>query len=559
MPAVRPCIRSGEARAGRVARGYLAIVVAIGCASRDEGAPAVVIDGEFADWRSVDAIPAGIDPRDGVPGIDSLAVQGDASAIYLSLDLSTEANVQGLDGAVLLVLDADGDPDTGPLAHGIQGADLTVSLSRILSPGEVRHGIAGWRPPESNPSRTTVPPESMDPYDLGMWFEPRHTARRVEIRLGRAPARPDAAGGSPGLVAGRPAAARVVTVDRWGGVIGASPPFEVPGAGRVARRPLRAGIDRIRPAAADDQPRAFRVVSWNVSRGRILATPGPAGRILAALDPDLVLLDEVPPEMSVADLQAVLPADVAGRAAWSIHLGTSGSRQRGAVAVRGELRPAPLLDHVPYPEAVGPLLTDPATADLREIVRNVETDGVPVTGAWVAVDGSRLLAVTLDLVCCGNSLRAPEEGIRRLEAGAVNEAVRGEIELRGRPGSAVLLAGDFNLVGSRAPLDLAGRGLAAGGGDLVPVRALQLDGATSATWSGGTGPFPPGQLDYLLFDPALVEVRRAFVFETSDVDPEALEALGLSGDDSDRASDHRPVVVDLVPRGRDEKPPASPG
>ena len=110
----------------------------------------------------------------------------------------------------------------------------------------------------------------------------------------------------------------------------------------------------------------------------------------------------------------------------------------------------------------------------------------------------------------------------------------------------VVVAGDFNLVGSPDPLALAGRSLGPGGSDLVPVYALQLDGRSSATWVGRDLAFPPGQLDYVLHAPGVLTPLRAFVFETSDLSEAALAELGLARSDSDRASDHRPVVVDFV-------------
>ena len=62
---------------------------------------------------------------------------------------------------------------------------------------------------------------------------------------------------------------------------------------------------------------------------------------------------------------------------------------------------------------------------------------------------------------------------------------------------AVLIGGNFNLVGSRDPIDvLLNAGLHVDGSPLADVRALSLDGRTNATWRGiGGGRFTPGRLD----------------------------------------------------------------
>ena len=70
-------------------------------------------------------------------------------------------------------------------------------------------------------------------------------------------------------------------------------------------------------------------------------------------------------------------------------------------------------------------------------------------------------------------------------------------------------------------------------------------GRSSATWDGGRGQFPPGQLDYVLYSAATLDVRRAFVLETTDLSSRWLERYGLDVSDSERASDHRPLVVDF--------------
>ena len=76
------------------------------------------------------------------------------------------------------------------------------------------------------------------------------------------------------------------------------------------------------------------------------------------------------------------------------------------------------------------------------------------------------------------------------------------------------------------------------------MRALQLDQRSNATY-GIRGPFPPGQLDFVLYSDTTLGVANAFVFDTRDVDPELLASSGAAPEDSTHSSDHLPIVVDF--------------
>jgi hypothetical protein len=492
-------------------------------------APAVVIDGRFDEWP------------DGSGGSwGDVEVRDDPGAVYFAMTLPRQDNIQGLDGAALLVVDADGDATTGTGSFGVPGADIVISFTRLVADEDPQHGIVWWRPDPSDPDRVFAPRRAGDPYGLGLWFEPRHTSVRVEVRLARD--RPD-----PGLWNGSVVSGRFVHLDRDGGVRGSTPSFRhtfrTPRSARAV--PRRADLGR-----ADGTD--FRLVSWNVSRDRIVRDPDAARGILAALAPDLVLLDEVPPGVSAADIIGVLPGGA--RAGWAVHVGTSGGRQRGAIAVRGSVEAAAPFERVAYDESVSGIAAGSLATDLREVVSNSAAAGVPVAGAWVTHGGRRWLAVTLDLVCCGNSPRSVQDLVRRIEAHAINEATKSALASEppgGPPRSgagtaALLVGGDFNLVGSREPLDAVAAGVGRGGSDLESVYALQLDNVTSATWTSDGQPFPPGQLDYVLYEPERLSALRAFVFETLDLPGDQLTELGLTAGDSDRASDHRPIVVDFA-------------
>lgn len=489
--------------------------------------PAVVIDGRFDDWGDA---PTTSFPGDGT--IRGVATREDRTSVYLALSLAGKSNVQGRASPLLLVFDADGDEATGPTAFGVPGADLVVSFT-ALTPSGVEEGIVAWRPDPDEPNRGLAPSNTMVPSDLGLWFEPRHSTDRIEVRLRRDRDR--------GRFADEGFAGRAIVLDERGREREASPIFRhrssdalagLSGStgGTSSSADLGRGVRSLdRTSGAD-----LRVVVWNVA-GRLASNPEPARAILAALDPDLVLLDEVSARVDVETVRSLLPQ---GAAAWAVHIGTSGGRQRGVIAARAPVTPAPEFALVPYADSTGGafpggLLPLPLVAG-----------GVPATGAWVEMSGRRVLAVAIDLTCCGNSVDSRQDIVRRLEAVAINRAARAALDSSEGRTDAVILGGDFNLVGSEAPLSNAARGLGEDGSDLAPVYALQLDGASTATWVGPGTRFPPGQLDYLLHPASLVPLR-AFVLETEDLHAADLAALGLSRASSDAASDHRPVVADF--------------
>jgi hypothetical protein len=109
----------------------------------------------------------------------------------------------------------------------------------------------------------------------------------------------------------------------------------------------------------------------------------------------------------------------------------------------------------------------------------------------------------------------------------------------------VIVGGDFNLVGDPAVLSITGGNAAPDGGSLERVRALQIDGLTDATWANPDEPFVPGRLDNVLFSPASLAVKRAFVFDSSDLAPRWQSYYGVRPGDNADASDHLPVVVDF--------------
>lgn len=121
----------------------------------------------------------------------------------------------------------------------------------------------------------------------------------------------------------------------------------------------------------------------------------------------------------------------------------------------------------------------------------------------------------------------------------------------------VILAGDFNIVGSDIPY----RNLTTGTlhlsqkpvlRDLVPV---QTDRPVATTWRDYQKLFSPARLDYIFYSPVNLEPLHSFILNTSLLDENTLSALGLDKDIMYRCSDHLPLVADFKMLGSKPKKP----
>ncbi len=480
------------------------------------GPPSIAIDGRFDDWRDVE--PALIDPADarGEPvDLRELRLTSDGRFVHLLVDFGRAVNIQELDATVHIVLDVDGAESTGQLTFGLSGADLDI----ILSPGAAgeldRHPCGVKLASTIDPVNDTLPEaQRLNPYDIGFTFGPTYASRQFEfcIERGAKLAR------LPTMLAGRRVRGRLVCTDGRGRTIDQSEvfdyelaPLDVTEQGRRADMP--AGI-----------PGALRIMSWNASNGALFDHPEPFVRVLAAIDPDVIFLQELTDRNSASQLESFLNQRLSIEALneWTVVFGEGGGNLRCAVASKLPLESVVPFELLSYPD--GP------DRSLR------------VAGAVLEFANRRLLCVSVHLRCCGG-IRSQQDFIRILEVETIREELRKLAESGTVDG--IIVAGDFNLVGSRRPLDLLTDQLHVGGLSLIAAQPNQLDGLSNATWSDRKQSFVPGRLDYLLFSDTTMALRSTFVLDARDLTPQALRHLGLRSDDTASASDHFPVVADV--------------
>jgi endonuclease/exonuclease/phosphatase family metal-dependent hydrolase len=285
------------------------------------------------------------------------------------------------------------------------------------------------------------------------------------------------------------------------------------------------------PARSGDV--SLRVLSLNTLRtGTQDEQRGPAlARIIDGLDPDIVCLQEEW-DSSESDIAQWLtdadPRETGG--AWSVY-----KLEGNAIAAKPGSR-------------IEPLDADPEGRFAL---------------AGVTVDGRRLVIASIHFKCCGH-IGSSEDARRIAQARLLREALDALPETRPELAQAPrILAGDYNLVGSRTPLDIILAGEDAALVDVAPMRLHGLDNTTWRDLRPRAGGFPPGRLDLLVAPAGLASNAegfgaQAFAFDASDADPEDLRSLGIRPVDS-IASDHLPLVLDLssVDRPRTIESPAS--
>ena len=267
-----------------------------------------------------------------------------------------------------------------------------------------------------------------------------------------------------------------------------------------------------------DRPEgALRIVSWNVLQDNIFdKNLGPHfERVLQALEPDVILIQEIYIYSEKTALNRVNE--------W----------------LGGEW----------YAKQQGDLITIsryPFIEDWREGNHNLRARIFPT---MIDVDGTPLVIFNAHLSCCDRDQDRQDEV----------DSFIGFLREVGLPeGTPFFLGGDLNLVGDAQQLatlltgniideekfgadfnpDWDGTALA----DLVPGHTHTN---FSYTWKDDESSFAPGRLDFMIYTDSVLNVR-GFVVDTTELPGNVLDAYGLLAEDTRAASDHLPIVADVV-------------
>jgi hypothetical protein len=504
------------------------------------GSEHVVIDGAFGDWTAA----AYVAHRAASPGqpdasafasnadVIGVAQRADAHYVYLRLDLARAATLYGLHGMVSLEFDADDNAATGADVDGLSGTDFSIDLSPNVN-GHSSEGAAVRVLRNGGVVRTT------DTYALDFVLLPTYASSTSELRIARG-RRLDCAAAP--VFSANAYRAQVVVHDSSGAVQYRLPAFSA----RLVTMDTVTRVARTDPLARAPNTQ-FRVLQWNVANEGIRDRADHFRRILAAIDPDLLILDEVGGVIGREGTGKFLASIDSGRsrAPWSYTYGGGGGYQRTVIATRTSVVEFPEFKFIPFADSMTARLLAAVPAATRERQRSSLAEGVATGGAIVTLNGKRLAVFGVDLQSAGNAPNSWQELRRQAETNVIRDLARQMIRTRG-PFDAVIAAGDHNLVATRQPLTTMGQiGLAFDGKPLSVAEVLQLDNATAATWDGSGGQFPPGRLDWISYSGSSLEVLGGFVFDVADLGERWRIAHQLQDDDSKKSSDHRPVVVDV--------------
>lgn len=461
------------------------------------GSPAIVVDGDISEWA---------------PDVVATA---DADYVYLRFKIAGPlATLQSAPETLSILLDADDNRATGaPIAElpsaSSMGVDLEIQFSPMTDGGTPATGVSVIA------IDSTGATERLSHTALDFHFAPTFASEWYEARLSRGSTGSGLL--APGILRGRSVRGVLGLYDAAGNISGASEPFSavMPPAGSGAR------LADVSPPPA---PRgAVRVMTYNTLRGSPSANPAPFTRMIRALNPDIILIQEWDAEAGT--IAAWLDGAVPEHAPWSVMSG-SGPGMFGVGIVSRH-----------------PITASTVDGNLGPAVATARGSSVRFVAATVATPQGEVLVGSTHLKCCGAAGSA--EDVRRLEeAAAINAAFRG---MAARGSAFRVIGGDMNLVGTRGPLDVLRGGLDADGSDLEIAPALVLGDLAYYTWSDAGNQFSPGRLDYVLVGDSQARVVRSFVVDTARLTDGALTRAGLQREDS-RGSDHMPVVVDLLRR-----------
>lgn len=299
---------------------------------------------------------------------------------------------------------------------------------------------------------------------------------------------------------------------------------------------------------AESWPRAagtdFRAMVWNVSRESFYENRPTYVAVLRAIDADLMIFDEMSGNRSADDVAAVLhEIDPTHPDSWQVAYGSSGYNQRVVFALRGPLEALTQFNYLPYPPRLAARLRKvPTNPQQRLWLEDNLAAGIGSFAVEARLGGRRIIAVGVDLQCCGDSDGAWEEDRRHVEAREIRTLL--DRAWSARSPDAVIVAGDFNAVRGLRPVNLLQGNRLRPGRRLAIAEAKHANGVDNWTWDGRGTPFPSRPIDFMLHSREL-RVRKALVFDSETMPASERERLGLASGAFKPLSEHRPVVVDF--------------
>ncbi len=501
----------------RTTIGLLVMTCALGAGCSERGSGALNNATPEAEPRTVERSPeqpvvvGGEKLLDGSFGDWSEGERAYADGRFVWLRFAPETRptqaIQAATFTTRIRIDADADASTGvamdiprvgdeAIQEAPQGVDVLIAFSPVNEEGGIGIGTGVTRFGSDGVG------EDIGHFAMGVACLPTYASEQYELRIDRLAPDGDA------LPASGPIEVIVDQVDADGSTMW-SDRF-------VVELPERDDEKHVTDAAMPERPAGgVRVMSANVLFSSPLTEPLAFKRVFDAIGPDVILYQEWfrTEQAKVAGwIEEYAGAD------WALHF--PDERSGVAIATRH-----PIVAR--YDEAL------PPSGDGR-LAR--------ACAALIDTDAGELLAISVHLKCCGSA--GSEEDLTRIDQARAINAFVDHVHAQ-HPDAMVIIGGDYNLVGSRTPLEVMARGLGVDGDDLDPVLTPVLGDPSVVTWVDEKSRFGPGRLDWLLYDDSRSELVNALMLDTRVLTNGALDAMGLKRGDT-TASDHLPMVVDLV-------------
>lgn len=451
---------------------------------------AILLDGDVSDW------------------VGSTVVAADGDRVYLRFAAESPRTLRSSPVTTEIYIDSDASDATGqvirwrsrgnPPASGneIRGADLKIAFSAEPEGPSGRR----WRPTVETLGESKG---SIDAETFGLAAAPSHGSDWFEVSW---------------LQEWMESTIEVVVVEKRDGE-----ETRTLVARDTARLPETAQPNLPVMEIPVKEDGSIRIVAYNLLWASHLEKPEPFGRILRALDADILLFQEWSRNrISHEEVDEWLDAHV-GRADYHTSIsGVSGYWSGTLLASRWPIRGA----------------TNRYT--------DVDAGGwdFPARFAAGLVDtpAGTVLAGSVHLKA-GGYYGSREDARRLAEAVKVNGILQG-MEAIGDP-RMVVLGGDFNLNGDPAIMERATAYLDWDNSGLAVAPATVLGKPNEFYTHGRSG--VRNRLDFLNYGEAEAEATAAFVLDTTLLSDSILEKHGLQREDT-LASDHLPVVLDLKPK-----------
>ncbi len=453
------------------------------------------IDEKFDDWNSVPF--AHIDPTgDGAQnGIDftDLKISNDKDYLYLDINVGREIILQS-DRNFFIYIDIDNNAWTGAESYGI-GAEILYNFGQREGEFYSSSGIANII--HSHIGLFTAPTVSSDRFEIAIRREftiqgqKRILGNNIKIvladEISGGDRLPDFSGG--------------INYQIDPNIFNTPPPF-----------------DLNRPGNTD-----FRIMAYNVLRDDLFEPflQHSYRRIFQAIQPEIIGFSEIydnSAAQTAALIESFLPS------------------QQGQVWHFDEISP-----------------------DIRLVSRysirgKEKLDG---NGAFhLDVNGKDLVVIVTHLPCCENDNGRQNE-VDKIMA-FVREAKMGNTSFQIAEGTPFIIMGDKNFVGKSAQVKTLLNGEIVNNSEFGPSFPPDWDGEPfidanpystgipfTYTWYSSSSSFGPGRLDYMIYSGSALDLKNTFALNTPTISNDILESFNLLSIDTDRASDHLPIIADF--------------